>query len=61
MSFEYIQKIPNAKKILDEMPLSDDLADIKRKRDSEIAQALPIDWSDWNRNMSEGTLSSNHT
>jgi len=36
MSFEYIQKIPAAKKILGEMPLSEKLKGIKANRDSEI-------------------------
>ena len=36
MSFEYIQKIPVAKKILSEMPLSEKLKGIKANRDSEI-------------------------
>lgn len=36
MSFEYKQKIPTAEEILNEMPLSDELKEIKARRDSEI-------------------------
>lgn len=36
MSFEYVQKIPTAGKILGEMPLSDKLKKIKVGRDAEI-------------------------
>ena len=38
MSFEYIQKIPTAGEILSEMPLSQDLLDVKVKRDQEIQE-----------------------
>ena len=36
MSFEYVQKIPTANMICDEMPLSDELKGIKEKRDAQI-------------------------
>lgn len=37
MSFDYVQKIPPPKEILETMPLSKDLADMKKKRDKEIS------------------------
>ncbi|MDD5668810.1 MAG: 3-deoxy-7-phosphoheptulonate synthase [Candidatus Omnitrophica bacterium] len=37
MSFEYIQKIPSAAEILEQMPLSIDLKRIKKQRDKDIA------------------------
>jgi len=37
MSFEYIQKIPSAAEILEQMPLSGDLKKIKKQRDKDIA------------------------
>ncbi len=40
MSFEYIQEIPRPQKILEAMPLSPELAEIKKKRDQEIKAAL---------------------
>jgi len=36
MAFEFIQKIPAVQEILDEMPLDQDLKDIKEKRDQEV-------------------------
>jgi 3-deoxy-7-phosphoheptulonate synthase len=36
MSFEYIREIPKPKEILKAMPLSDDLAAMKKKRDQDI-------------------------
>jgi 3-deoxy-7-phosphoheptulonate synthase len=36
MSFEYIQKMPNVDSILEEMPLSEDLKEVKAERDKEI-------------------------
>ena len=40
MSFEYIQKIPDAKEILDAMPLPADLQKIKKERDKEISAVI---------------------
>ncbi len=37
MSFEYIQKIPSVNDIVDEMPISPALKELKKKRDAEIA------------------------
>ncbi len=36
MSFEYVREIPNPKKILETMPLSQDLKAIKKRRDQKI-------------------------
>ena len=40
MSFEYVQKIPDAKEILDAMPLPADLQKIKKERDKEISAVI---------------------
>ncbi len=40
MSFEYIEKIPEAGAIIEELPLSFELAEVKRKRDEEIASVF---------------------
>jgi len=40
MSFVYVQEIPQPKAILEAMPLSMDLAVIKKKRDQEIQGGL---------------------
>jgi 3-deoxy-7-phosphoheptulonate synthase len=40
MSFEYVQEIPSPKEILAAMPLSPELAEIKKKRDQEIKAAF---------------------
>ncbi|MCK9420857.1 MAG: 3-deoxy-7-phosphoheptulonate synthase [Nitrospirae bacterium] len=40
MSFEYIQEIPQPQNILASMPLSPELAEIKKKRDQDIKAAL---------------------
>lgn len=36
MSFDYLQKIPSATSIIEELPLSDDVKHIKKQRDDEI-------------------------
>ena len=40
MSFEYVQEIPSPQEILAAMPLSPELAEIKKKRDQEIKAAF---------------------
>ena len=40
MSFEYVQEIPSPKEILAAMPLSPELAEIKKQRDQEIKAAF---------------------
>jgi 3-deoxy-7-phosphoheptulonate synthase len=40
MSFQYVREMPTVRDILDKMPLSDDLKEIKKKRDEEITAVL---------------------
>jgi 3-deoxy-7-phosphoheptulonate synthase len=40
MSFNYLNKIPDAKEILAEIPLSDELKKVKEKRDAEIRKVF---------------------
>ncbi len=40
MSFQYVQEIPSPQEILAAMPLSPELAEIKKKRDQEIKAAF---------------------
>jgi 3-deoxy-7-phosphoheptulonate synthase len=40
MSFEYIQKIPDARDILDSIPIPDDLRKMKSERDKEIGNVI---------------------
>ncbi len=40
MSFEYIQKIPDAREILDSIPMPDDLRKMKMDRDKEIENII---------------------
>src|SRR3990170_3862831 len=40
MSFEYVQKVPDAKEILETMPLPSELKTIKMERDKEIRAVI---------------------
>ena len=40
MSFEYIRKMPPVSEILESIPLTDELKDLKKKRDDEITSVF---------------------
>ncbi|HEY8804516.1 MAG TPA: 3-deoxy-7-phosphoheptulonate synthase, partial [Clostridium sp.] len=40
MSIKYIKKMPTAKEIIEEMPLSNHIKDIKKSRDIEIRKVF---------------------